>query len=114
MKHKKNVSSFLLSILVLFLTNTLVNVASANPVIPVANTTAQPAFTPAAPNIKAKGYILIDADSGKVIVEKDADTRLPPASLTKMMSLYIISNAIKSGAIHWDDKVRISTKAWQA
>lgn len=114
MKHQNNVFAFLLSLIALFLTSsTLSSVASANPVIPVA-AAQQPSFTPAAPNINAKGYILIDADSGKVIVEKNADTRLPPASLTKVMSLYIISNAIKSGAIHWDDKVRISTKAWKA
>lgn len=88
--------------------------AFANPVIPVATANAQPAFTPTAPKINAKGYILMDADSGKVIVEKEADTRLPPASLTKLMSLYIISSAIKSGAIHWDDRVHISTRAWKA
>ncbi len=115
MKYQKHVTTFLLSLLALILTNaSLLNVAFANPVIPVAMGSIQPTFTPAAPNINAKGYILIDADSGKVIVEKNADTRLPPASLTKLMSLYIISNAIKSGAIHWDDKVRISTRAWKA
>lgn len=86
--------------------------ALANPVIPAA--TIQPAFTPTPPNINAKGYILIDANSGKVITEKNADIHLPPASLTKLMSMYIVSNAIKSGAIHWDDKARISTKAWKA
>jgi serine-type D-Ala-D-Ala carboxypeptidase (penicillin-binding protein 5/6) len=86
--------------------------ALANPVIPAA--TVQPAFVPTPPNINAKGYILIDANSGKVITEKNADTRLPPASLTKLMSMYIVSQAIKSGAIHWEDKVRISTKAWKA
>lgn len=69
--------------------------------------------TPGAPNLDAKGYILIDATSGKVLAEKNADVRLAPASLTKLMSMYIISGAIKSGAIHLDDKVRISAKAWK-
>ncbi|HEX2548318.1 MAG TPA: D-alanyl-D-alanine carboxypeptidase family protein, partial [Gammaproteobacteria bacterium] len=43
----------------------------------------------------------------------DADVHMAPASLTKLMSLYIISSALKSGSIHLEDKVRISTKAWQ-
>ncbi len=87
----------------------------ANPVIPVptqpqqANTT----FTPSAPNLNATGYILMDASSGKILAQKNADQRMPPASLTKLMSLYIISGAIKNGQVHWDDKVRISTKAWK-
>jgi len=88
--------------------------AQANPVIPISSTTTQPSFTPTPPNINAKAYLLMDAESGRIIIEKNADERLPPASLTKLMSLYIISNALKSGTIHWDDKVRISTKAWQA
>ena len=73
----------------------------------------QAVITPVAPNIDAKGYILIDALSGKVIAEKNADFHTAPASLTKLMSLYIISSALKNGSIHLDDKVRISTKAWQ-
>ncbi|HSW71511.1 MAG TPA: D-alanyl-D-alanine carboxypeptidase family protein [Gammaproteobacteria bacterium] len=114
MNHKKKLIPFLLSLIGLFLANTLLNAASANPIIPIGANSSQPTFTPAAPNINAKGYILIDADSGKVIVEKNADLHLPPASLTKLMSLYIISSALKSGAIHMDDKVRISSKAWKA
>ncbi|OGT43094.1 MAG: serine-type D-Ala-D-Ala carboxypeptidase [Gammaproteobacteria bacterium RIFCSPHIGHO2_12_FULL_37_34] len=70
-------------------------------------------FTPGTPNLDAASYILIDATSGKILAEKNADTKLPPASLTKLMSLYIISNAIKNGEIHMDDKVRISAKAWK-
>lgn len=85
----------------------------ANPIIPIPIQPQQPTFMPAAPNINATGYILMDAASGKVLAEKNADNQIPPASLTKLMSLYIISNAIKNGQIHWDDKVRISTKAWK-
>lgn len=115
MKYQTKLRVFALGLIALFLINSTLSVAAfANPVIPVATESVQPAFTPAAPNINAKGYILIDADSGRVIVEKEADTHQPPASLTKLMSLYIIANAIKSGALHWDDKVRISTKAWKA
>lgn len=85
----------------------------ANPIIPVPTQPQQATFTPGAPNLDATGYILMDGTSGKILVEKNADNRMPPASLTKLMSLYIISNALKNGQIHLDDKVRISTKAWK-
>lgn len=85
----------------------------ANPVIPVPTQPQQPTFTPGIPKLDATGYILMDATSGKILAEKDADKRMPPASLTKLMSMYIISSALKSGQIHLDDNVRISTKAWK-
>ena len=84
-----------------------------NAVISVPVQPIEPIITPAAPNIDASSYILIDGVSGKILAEKNPDKRLAPASLTKLMSLYIISNALKNGSIHWDDKVRISTKAWK-
>lgn len=68
---------------------------------------------PNPPNLNAQGYILMDANSGKVLAEKNADVRMQPASLTKLMTMYVISNALKNGTIHNDDKVRISKKAWQ-
>lgn len=85
----------------------------ANPVIPVPVQPQQLSFTPSAPNLDATAYILLDANSGKVLAQKNADNRVPPASLTKLMSLYIISSALKNEQIHMDDKVRISTKAWK-
>src|SRR3990167_1494983 len=86
--------------------------AIANPIIPVP-TQPQPIITPTLPNIDAKGYIIMDANSGKIIAEKNANTHLAPASLTKLMTMYVISNALKNGTIHLDDKVRISEKAWR-
>lgn len=85
----------------------------ANPIIPVPTKPQQPIFTPGAPTIDAKAYMILDATSGKILAQKDADRRLPPASLTKLMSLYIISSALKNGQIRLDDNVRISTKAWK-
>jgi D-alanyl-D-alanine carboxypeptidase (penicillin-binding protein 5/6) len=85
----------------------------ANPIIPVPTQPQQASFTPGAPNLDASGYILTDGTSGKILAQKNADTRLPPASLTKLMSIYIISSAIKSGQIKLDDNVRISEKAWK-
>ena len=55
--------------------------------------------------------IVMDARSGEVLYEKNADTRLHPASLTKMMTLYIVFQEIEAGRIHLDDKVTISRNA---
>jgi serine-type D-Ala-D-Ala carboxypeptidase (penicillin-binding protein 5/6) len=84
-----------------------------NPVIPVPTQPLQPSFTPSAPNLSGSGYILMDAMSGRILAQKNADTKLPPASLTKLMSMYIISSALKNGQMQLTDKVRISSKAWK-
>lgn len=113
MLHKLNLLKHLsLVTTVLFFSTAAIN-TFASDVIPIPTQPQQPIITPTAPNLDLKGYILIDAASGKVLAEKNADLRMAPASLTKLMSLYIISSALKSGSIHLDDKVRISTKAWQ-
>ena len=85
----------------------------ANPIIPVPTQPEQPTFTPSLPNLEATGYILMDATSGKILAEKNADSRMPPASLTKLMTMYVVSNALKNEQIHLNDQVRISTKAWK-
>ena len=85
----------------------------ANPIIPIPTQPQQPTFTPGVPNLDASSFILMDAMSGKILAQKNADTRVPPASLTKLMSLYIVSTALKNGQVHLDDKVRISVKAWK-
>lgn len=72
-----------------------------------------PLTIPAAPNINAKAYILIDVDSGKVIAEKNSEQKLPPASLTKLMTLYVISNSLSSEQLKLKDKVRVSKNAWK-
>ncbi|MDX1901733.1 MAG: D-alanyl-D-alanine carboxypeptidase family protein [Gammaproteobacteria bacterium] len=88
--------------------------ALADSVIPIPSSAVKPIIiNPAAPNLDVKSYILMDADSGKILAEKDADLRLPPASLTKLMTMYVISDALKNGTIRQDDKVRISEKAWK-
>lgn len=71
-------------------------------------------INPAAPNLDVKGYELLDFQTGKVLASKEANTRLAPASLTKLMSMYIISIALKNGNIHWNDQVTVSRKAWRA
>ncbi len=63
--------------------------------------------------LAAQSYILIDAATGSTLVEHNADTALPPASLTKMMTAYIVQNELAAGRIDLDDRVTISKKAWQ-
>jgi D-alanyl-D-alanine carboxypeptidase (penicillin-binding protein 5/6) len=70
------------------------------------------AAEPAPPTLEAAAYILIDAATGKVLAENNADQKIPPASLTKMMSDYVVASELKRGSIHADDKVHISEKAW--
>ncbi|MGP9801803.1 serine hydrolase [Rheinheimera sp. NSM] len=67
---------------------------------------------PQAPEVAAKGHILIDFDTGKVLAENNADMSLAPASLTKMMTSYVIGTELKSGNITNEDMVTISEKAW--
>lgn len=76
-------------------------------------TASQPMLTPTTPNLNANGFVLMDAQSGNVIASKNANQRMAPASLTKMMTSYIISMALQSGRIHLDDQVLISKDAWQ-
>ncbi|WP_339339361.1 D-alanyl-D-alanine carboxypeptidase family protein [uncultured Oceanicoccus sp.] len=73
---------------------------------------AAPAIIPAPPQIAASSYILIDADSGKVITEANADQRLPPASLTKLMTSYVLSFELEQGNVANNDMVTISRNAW--
>ncbi len=73
---------------------------------------AQPSLIPAAPKLSAKSWILLDADSGEVITEHNADERLPPASLTKLMTSYVVSYWLENGQIQNDDLVTISKNAW--
>ncbi|MET3813010.1 serine hydrolase [Pantoea sp. UYEF8] len=67
---------------------------------------------PAAPGIDAKAWILMDYASGKVLAESNADQRLDPASLTKMMTSYVVGQAIKAGKIKPDDLVTVGQDAW--
>ncbi|MDP3704290.1 MAG: D-alanyl-D-alanine carboxypeptidase family protein [Legionellaceae bacterium] len=92
-----------------FYANPPARLALAQPNIP----SNAPLITPAPPPLNAKAYILIDVDSGKIIAEKNSDERLPPASLTKMMTLYVVSNALSNNQVHLDDSVRVSQEAWK-
>ncbi|MEJ2514096.1 MAG: D-alanyl-D-alanine carboxypeptidase [Gammaproteobacteria bacterium] len=68
---------------------------------------------PAAPAIPARGYILLDARSGDVLAEKQADDPMDPASITKLMTAYAVFAELAKGNLSLDDMVTVSEKAWR-
>ncbi|MED0658569.1 D-alanyl-D-alanine carboxypeptidase family protein [Bacillus smithii] len=60
---------------------------------------------------EAKSAVLIERDTGAVLYDKNSHERLPPASMTKIMTMILIMEAIQEGRLHWNDKVRTSEKA---
>ena len=74
---------------------------------------AADALIPAPPQLAAKAWVLMDAVSGRILVEQNGDQRLPPASLTKLMTAYITTLQMKNGQLRPDDKVMISERAWK-
>jgi D-alanyl-D-alanine carboxypeptidase (penicillin-binding protein 5/6) len=70
-------------------------------------------MVPPAPQIKARGYLLVDYHSGNVLAEKNADERMEPASLTKMLTAYVADYEIAHGNIKLTDEVLVSEKAWR-
>ncbi|WP_295402691.1 D-alanyl-D-alanine carboxypeptidase family protein [uncultured Thiocystis sp.] len=80
--------------------------------LPLSSATAQPPI-PAPPELAAKGYLLIDVNSGKTLVEQNADERLEPASLTKIMTAYVVFRELAGGKVKLTDQAMISEKAWR-
>ncbi|WP_417549257.1 D-alanyl-D-alanine carboxypeptidase family protein [Methylophaga sp.] len=68
---------------------------------------------PTAPSIAGTAHILQDYDSGHILMSENADERMPPASITKLMTSYVVSQEIHDGNIKLDDEVLISEKAWR-
>ena len=71
-----------------------------------------PMVTPDAPSVAAKAYVLMDYYSGRIIAEQNAYESLNPASLTKMLTSYVIGHEVKVGNISLDDDVLITQNAW--
>jgi len=77
-----------------------------------AATAALPTIPPP-PEIAAKSYVLIDFATGKVLAARDENTRMEPASLTKLMTAYAVYKALQAGAVKITDDVRVSEHAWR-
>jgi D-alanyl-D-alanine carboxypeptidase (penicillin-binding protein 5/6) len=69
--------------------------------------------TPPAPTVDATAYILQDFHTGKVLAENNADAKLAPASLTKIMTVYVVFRELGNGHLHLEDMASISEKAWK-
>lgn len=94
---------FLISLIFIFTLN-----------ITLSNTlTAQTANIPSAPIIGAKSYLVIDTLTNHEIASLEPNLRLPPASITKLMTAYVIFHALESDQISLEDQVTISEKAWR-
>ena len=70
------------------------------------------AFVPTAPTLDNKAYLVVDFDSGKVLAESNANARVAPASLTKMMTSYLVEQALVTGRMKETDPVFVSEYAW--
>jgi len=69
---------------------------------------------PTAPSIAARNWILVDFASGQTLAESQADQKIEPASLTKLMTAYVVFNALRDGRLKLDEQVLISEHAWRA
>ncbi|MFO1420747.1 MAG: D-alanyl-D-alanine carboxypeptidase family protein [Candidatus Competibacteraceae bacterium] len=68
---------------------------------------------PPPPQVPVRAYVLMDHQSGNLLANVKGDERMEPASITKLMTAYVVYKALKSGKIHLDDKVTITEKAWK-
>ena len=68
---------------------------------------------PSPPQLSAKSYVLMDFQSGRLIAENNLDERVEPASLTKMMTEYVVSAELAQGTVRLSDEVTVSEKAWR-
>jgi serine-type D-Ala-D-Ala carboxypeptidase (penicillin-binding protein 5/6) len=79
---------------------------------PVAAPAGETAVAGGAPSLPAKAWLLMDFDSGEVLASANADEPLPPASLTKMMTSFLVEQALRSGKLKKDELVTVSDHAW--
>ncbi|MDE2138786.1 MAG: D-alanyl-D-alanine carboxypeptidase [Gammaproteobacteria bacterium] len=75
---------------------------------------AAPAPVPAPPQVNARAWVLVDHFSGRILAQQHADDREPPASLTKLMTAYVVFQALTDGRLKLTDQVTISKHAWKA
>jgi D-alanyl-D-alanine carboxypeptidase (penicillin-binding protein 5/6) len=78
---------------------------------PTLNSSARP--VPSAPQLGARSYLLMDFNSNRILVEQNADMRVEPASITKLMTAYVVFNELDEGNITLEETVAVSEKAWR-
>jgi serine-type D-Ala-D-Ala carboxypeptidase (penicillin-binding protein 5/6) len=91
--------------------------ATANPDVPTPNPGGKPGAintpTPPAPTLAAKSWLLMDYATGQILADANVDERVEPASITKVMTAYVVSAELAAGKIKLDDQVFISENAWR-
>ena len=70
-------------------------------------------FIPDPPSLSSANYILIDSNTNRVLAKLNADEKIEPASITKIMTGYIVSDQIQDGFLSLDDQVLISENCWR-
>ncbi len=68
---------------------------------------------PAPPRLSANSYLLIDYHSGRILAEKNIDEKIEPASITKLMTAYVVYKELEMGRLTLDEQVTVSKKAWE-
>jgi serine-type D-Ala-D-Ala carboxypeptidase (penicillin-binding protein 5/6) len=86
--------------------------AAGPPALSLAATVTAP--VPAPPQVNARAWVLVDHFSGRILAQQHADDREEPASLTKLMTAYVVFQALTDGRLKLDDQVTISKHAWKA
>ena len=71
------------------------------------------AAVPQPPEVAARAYLLMDVSSGQVLAAKDPDKPVEPASLTKLMTAYLVFDALKSGKLDLKQTLPVSERAWK-
>ena len=79
--------------------------------VAVAQQAARP--VPASPQLTANSYILVDFDSNRVLVSESPETRVAPASITKLMTSYVVFSELRDGNLALDEVITVSEKAWR-
>jgi D-alanyl-D-alanine carboxypeptidase (penicillin-binding protein 5/6) len=106
---KMNRNFFITLILAGFVT--LAHAQTPVPNKPSPNAGARP--VPAAPTLGAKSYLLMDFNSGRILVEQNADLQVEPASITKLMTSYVVFKELAEGNITLEETAQVSEKAWR-
>jgi serine-type D-Ala-D-Ala carboxypeptidase (penicillin-binding protein 5/6) len=93
----------------------LVQAAAVSAAAPAAHPQSAPAraAAPAAPALKARAYELMDVQSERTLAGQNQAARMEPASLTKLMTAYVVFKELEAGRLHLNDKVTVSKKAWR-